>query len=201
MSPNSIGEVGSEGHMYPIFHSEIPALAGCSPKLGWDIKKDRHAALVMIDANHHEIAFEGRLHKFIQNKPELADKAFVTKVYHCSAYAQLVTDYGQSGQVYVGYKTSDSTPTFTPAGSASDLGAGAERRWLTSTHPGKWTTGAIQNAPAAYTPLVTLRQITPKEPTLGFRDRLPPEITDDQEMQNYIPPWGELDEQGEEIDD
>jgi len=51
-------------------------MAECSLKLAWDIKKDRHAALVMINANRHEIEFEGCLHNFIRDKSELAKKAF-----------------------------------------------------------------------------------------------------------------------------
>jgi hypothetical protein len=176
--------------------ADISELQACSLKLGWDIKKDRHAVLVMIEANHHEIKFEGRLHKFIQNRPELADKAFVTKVYRCSAYAQLITDYGQSGRVCVGFKATPATvPTAEPSGSVA-LG---EDVWQTISQAGAWNTG-IYHPSALYTPLVTLRQITPKEPTTGYRDRLPPAITDEQEMEDYIPPWGELDEEGDEVD-
>jgi hypothetical protein len=191
--------------------SEIPALAECSLKLAWDIKKDRHAAIVMIDANHHEIEFEGILHRFIQDKPAVADKAFVTKVYRCSAFARLLTDYGQTGQVYVGFNgntnttpssstTPTPTPTPTPSGSASDVGSGVNRQWLTSSQPGTWTTGRYSDGPPHYTPLATLRQITPKDPTIGYRDAMPPVITDKREMEDYIPPWGELDEQGDEVD-
>lgn len=178
---------------------EVAELADCPLKLGWDIKKDRHVVLVMIDANHHEIEFEGRLHKFIQNQPLLADKAFVTKVYRCSAYAHLITEHGQSGRVCVGFKPSSSNaaiPTITPLESSTQ----ANETWQTIGEAGTWTTGSYHPSPPLYTPLATLRQITPKEPTTGYRDRLPPEITDDQEMEDYIPPWGELDEQGDEID-
>jgi hypothetical protein len=152
----------------------------------------------MIDANRHELEFEGRLHRFIQDKPEVVEKAFVTKVYYCSAYAQLITDYGQSGQVYVGFKGSNSTPTATPAVSASDASNGVNPTWLTS---GTWTTGKYCAWPPPYTPLATLRQVTPKEPAKGYRGSSLPEIPDDQEMEDYIPPWCELDEQGDEIGD
>jgi hypothetical protein len=41
------------------------------------------------------------------------------------------------------------------------------------------------------------KQITPKEPAVGYRDgRLPPEIIDTENMADYR---GELDEQGNEI--
>jgi len=177
---------------------EISELEACSLKLGWNIKKDRHAVLVMIDANLHEIEFEGRLHRFIQNKPELADKAVVTKVYKCSAYARLVTDHGRSGQVFVGFKPTNSAPV-APSVTSSDSITTADEAWLTISHAGTWNTGTYDPLPL-YTPLVTLRQITPKEPSIGYRDRMPPEITDTQDMEDYIPPWGELDEQGDEVD-
>jgi len=182
-----------------IVTTELPELEGCSPKLAWDIKKDRHAALVMIDAIRCEIEFEGRLLKFLQEHPELAEKAVVTKLYLCSAYAQLITEYGQFGQVYAGFKGSNSTPGSTPIESASDVDTGGGPSWLTSTRPA-WHIGKHCSSHRPYTPLVTLRQITPKEPANGYRDALPPEITDEQQMDDYIPPWGELDEQGDEID-
>ena len=197
--------VSSYVRLYVFSDSEIPALAACSPKYAWDIKKDRHAAIIMIDANHHEIEFEGRLHKFIQTKPDMVDKAFVTKVYRCAAFAQLLTDYGQSGRVYAGFKgntnaTPSSSTTPTPSGSASDVGSAVNREWVTSSQPGTWTTGRRSDGPRPYTPLATLRQITPKEPSIGYRDAMPPVITDEREMEDYIPPWGELDEQGDEVD-
>jgi len=178
---------------------DIPTLAGCSPKLGWDIKKDRHAALIMINANHHEITFEGRLHKFIQNLPELADKAVVTKVYRCSAYAQLVTDHGKSGQVYAGFKDNNNSAPSTP-NSAASSSSGVDQAWQTFSHIGNWNTGAHPSSSSLYTPLVTIRQIRPKGPTTGYRDPIPPPITDEEEMQDYILPWGDLDEHGDEID-
>jgi len=153
----------------------------------------------MINANHHEIKFEGRLHKFIQNEPELADKAVVTKVYRCSAYAQLVTEYGQTGQVYVGFKANnDSTPP--PQSSTTKSSAVVDQAWQTFSQAGNWSTGAGHHLHDLYTPLATIRQIRPKGPTTGYRDPIPPEITDEEEMKDYILPWGDLDEQGDEID-
>jgi hypothetical protein len=150
----------------------------------------------MADANHHEIEFEGRLHRFLQDQPELADSAVVTKVYQCSAYAQLITDHGQSGQVYVGFKAGNPTDAVPTAASS----AGVEQAWQTFSQTGQWSTGIHHASTPPYTPLATIRQIRPKEPTMGFRDPIPPEITDTSEMENYIPPWGELDEEGDEID-
>jgi hypothetical protein len=184
---------------FSVITEEIPAIAECCPKLGWDIKKDRHAALVMIDANHHEIKFEGRLHRFIQNKPEVADKAFVTKVYRCSAYARLITEHGRSGRTYVGFNTNiDSTSTTSIATSTSSTGAA--QVWQVLSEAGNWSTGSYHPSPPAYTPLVTIRQITPKEPASGFREPIPPAIADADEMQDYILPWGDLEEDGEEVD-
>jgi hypothetical protein len=172
-------------------------LAECSPKLGWDIKKDRHAALVMIDSNHHELKFEGRLHRFIQNKPELGDKAFVTKVYECSAYARLITECGQAGQIYVGFKGNGD---FTSSTSAINISSDrVVQEWRTFSQAGDWSTGIYHPTPK-YTPLATLRQVIPKAPAVGYRDPIPPEIVDADEMPDYIPPWGDLDEQGDEID-
>jgi hypothetical protein len=181
---------------FSVITTDIPTLAECSPKLGWDIKKDRHAALIMIDANRHEIKFEGRLHRYIQNLPELADKAVVTKVYRCSAYAQLITNEGQSGQVYAGFKGNNSAPS-TPNSSAASV---VDRTWQTYSQTGNWNTGTHPLSSSLYTPLVTIRQIRPKGPTSGYRDPIPPEITDEDEMQDYILPWGDLDEHGDEID-
>jgi hypothetical protein len=179
---------------------EIPALGECFPKLRWDIKKDRHAALVMIDVNYHEINFEGRLHKFIQNIPELAEKAFVTKLYRCSTYARLVTDYGQCGEVYIGFRANTKSAPTVSATTAAPSHPVIER-WETFSQLGNWTTGVYHPFDPPYTPLATLRQITPKGPVNGFRDSIPPDVTDEEEMKDYIPPWGELDERGDQIDD
>jgi len=151
----------------------------------------------MINANHHEIRFEGLLHKFIRNEPELADKAFVTKVYKCAAYARLVTEPEQAGEIYVGYKADNSGEQPSPASSAN---SGTEGPWVTFSQTGDWTTGTYCADRPSYTPLVTLRQIMPKESANGFRDSLPPAIADEDEMKDYILPWGDLDEQGEEED-
>lgn len=192
---------------YPRAQSDIPTLAECQPKLGWDIKKDRHAVLVMINANHWEIENEGVLHRFLQKQPDLADKAIVTKVYKCSAYAQLVTEYGQKGPFYVGFKP-NLTPKTTPQtsvnsflSSSSDPSIMVEQLWQTHPQTANWNMGPYDPSQRLYSPLATLRQVTPKEPSLGYRDKLPPPITDDQEMEDYIPPWAELDERGEEIED
>jgi len=184
---------------FSIITAEIPALVECSPKLGWNIKKDRHSALVMIDSNHHEIKFEGRLHKFIQDKPELADNAFVTKVYRCSAYARLITDQGRTGQIYVGFKP-NGDPDSTPPIATTSSSIGAAQVWQAFSEAGDWGTGTYHPSPPPYTPLVTIRQITPKEPSSGFREPIPPPIADADEMQDYILPWGDLDEEGEEVD-
>jgi len=200
-------EVGTNRHFFAsrnekgtfsIITADIPALAECSPKLCWDIKKDRHVALVMIDANHHEIKFEGRLHKFIQNLPDLADKAFVTKVYRCSAFAQLITELGHSGQAYVGFKANSNSGPATPNSTGSSTSI-VDQAWQTFSQAGSWNTGQYHPSRPIYTPLVTIRQIRPKGPSTGFRDPLPPEIKDEDEMKDYILPWGDLDEDGEEL--
>jgi len=174
---------------------DIPTLAECPLRLGWHIKKDRHGILVMINPNLHEIKYEGCLHKLIQEDPDLADKAIVTKVYRCSAYARLITDRGRSGQVYVGFKASNTTPVDTLPTVIS--AAGVDQSWQTSSQSGTWTTGMFHSTPS-YTPLATLRQITPKAPAVGYRDDM--EMPDDEEMETYRLPWGELDDKGDEID-
>jgi hypothetical protein len=153
----------------------------------------------MIDANHYEIEFEGRLHKFLQNQPELADYAFVTKVYRCSAYAQLITDYNRFGRVCVGFKANNSAP---PDGTTPTViqSTGSEPAWQCFSQTGSWSTSAYNPSVNLYTPLATLRQIRPISPTTGFRNLLPPAIADTDDMDNYIPPWGELDEKGEDLD-
>jgi len=161
---------------------------------------DRHAVLVMINANHHEIAFEGRLHRLIQDKRELVDKAIVTKVYRCSAYAQLLTDHDRSGKIYVGFDAGDSESV--PAGTSPTViaSAGVDQAWQTFSQIGNWITGRYQSTPPPYTPLATLRQISPKDPTVGYRDLISPENPDIEEMADYVLPWGELDGHGAEID-
>jgi hypothetical protein len=179
---------------------EIPALAECSPKHRWETKKDRHAALVMIGAAHHELKYEGCLHRFLQTKPQLADKAVVTKVYKCNAYARLITETGRTGEVYVGFKANISPSSSAASGINST--AEFDQLWQTFSDAGVWTTGTrVAPDQSEFTPLVTLRQIMPKDPASGFRDPLPPPIADEDEMRDYIPPWGELDEEGNEIDE
>ena len=112
----------------------------------------------MINANHHEVKFEGRLHRYIQNIPELADKAIMTKVYKCPAYAQLLTD-GQPCQVMVGFKAD-----------IPGLGAGVNQ-WKISgnwTTAGNWTTG-YSPANYLYSPLATLKHNRPQGPKTGYR--------------------------------
>jgi len=162
-----------------VITTEIPDLVDCSLKLGWDIRKDRHAALVMIDANHHEIAFEGRLYKFIQNQKYLADNVFVTKVYRCSAYAQLITERGKHGRAVVS-------------------SAGNDLAWRSFSQTGHWVTG-MYHPSLPYTPLATLRQIKPRQPSTGYRNLFSPAIEGTEDMENYVPPWDELDEEGEEV--
>jgi hypothetical protein len=153
----------------------------------------------MIDANHHELKFEGRLHRFMQNQLHLADKAVVTKVYKCNAYARLITEAGQTGEIYVGFKANRSPSS--SAASSADAIPEFDQLWQTSSSAGAWITGTCIVDQEQFTPLVTLRQIMPREPTTGFRDPLPPPIADEDEMRDYIPPWGELDEEGNEIDE
>jgi hypothetical protein len=173
---------------------EIPAIADCSLKLGWNIKGDRHAVLVMINPKLHELQYEGRLQAFLQTKPELIDKAFVTKVYRCSTYALLITN-GHSGQVYVGFKAETPGPTPT-----IQVGAGVSGNWQMSSQG--WSTGKYHALRCPYSPLATLRQVEAKQPISTFRESFPlPEgYTDTVQMADYIPPWGELDENGMEID-
>jgi hypothetical protein len=181
---------------------EIPAIAECSLKLGWNIRKDRHAVLVMIDPKLYEFRYEGRLQAFIQTKPELVEKAFVTKVYRCSTYALLITD-GHSGHVYVGFKAD----TLGPA-AAIELATEVSRNWQVSgnwhTSSHGWSTGTYHASCHPYSPLATLRQVEAKEPVGAFRQGfLPPELemdTDKMQMANYILPWAVLDENGREID-
>jgi len=212
-------EYGSNKHFFvsrtrkkdaaTVISADIPSLADCQLKLGWDIKKDRHAVLVMINANQWEIENEGVLHRFIQNQQDLADKAIVTKVYKCSAYAQLITEYRQTGSFYVGFKPNTTTSVkSTPQSSVnsfmsstSDTSEMVEQLWLTYPQSASWNMGPYDPSQRLYSPLATLRQITPKEPSLGYRDKAPPPITDNQEMEDFIPPWAELDERGEEIED
>jgi hypothetical protein len=155
----------------------------------------------MIDSNRSEMKFEGRLHRYIQGIPELADKAFVTKAYKCSAYARLVTESGQSGEIHVGFKghSNRGSPSATNI-DTPPVGIDVDQSWQTFSQAGDWTTG-ISPAERVYTPLVTLRQIMPKDPSNGFRDPLPPKINDEDEMKDYILPWGDLDEEGVEIDE
>lgn len=169
----------------------------CQPKLGWQINKDRHAVLVMINANRYEIANEGKLHRLIQDQPKLADKAIVTKVYQCSAYAQLLTESGQTGEFHVGFK---SNPAHYNAAETDPRRVAIEKDWHTFPSTANWRTGSGDPSKRPYSPLVTLRQIRPKAPTLGYREQIPSKIADDNNMDNFIPPWAELDEMGEEIE-
>lgn len=160
----------------------------------------------MINANLLEVEHEGILLRFLQGIPALADKAILTKVYRCSSFSQLVTELGQTGPFYIGFKPNDSTSAassiYHPSETISQGPNFAHAQvWRTfpnnATH---WNTGGYDPTQRLYSPLATLRQIRPKAPTLGFRSRLPPPIADNDAMDAFIPPWGELDEQGEEMD-
>jgi hypothetical protein len=166
-------------------------------KLGWEIKKDRHAILAMIDPTLHEFEYEGRLRPFIIARPDLKDKVFVTKVYRCSTFALLLTN-GKAGRTYVGFKVGGPVPVAPPV----NVGAGLEGTWKVHSQSGTWSTGTYDHNKYPYTPLATLRQAIPTVPAEGWREALPLPFTDpDREgMVTYYPPWGELDEEGIDLD-
>jgi hypothetical protein len=148
----------------------------------------------MIDPILHEFNFEGRLCTFIkEHRSDLREKAFVTKVYKCSTYALLLTD-GQAGQIWVGFKASVPLPAGVPA----KVGAGTEHTWKVQNQLGSWTTGKYTPGQHLYVPLATLRQVIPEIPAVGWRDALPPPLSDlDKEgMVDFYPPWGALNEDG-----
>ena len=150
----------------------------------------------MINPELHELRPEGRLQNFVNSIPSLMDKAFVTKVYHCSTYALHITN-GQSGQVYVGFQAGGSPVTGVPV----EVGVGADHYWQTSNQSGSWSTGKYDSL-RPYTPLATLRQIQSQAPTSGYRDGTPlSSDIDSHELADYIPPWGDLDEFGRDICD
>jgi hypothetical protein len=185
--------------MYVTFYNrQIPSIVDCAVKLGWEIQKDRHAVLVMIDPVLQEFEFEGRLRPFILSKPEFIDKAIVTKVYRCATFARLLTN-GHIGQVYVGFRAGAPLPTPVPV----EASAGIENLWKVYSQVGDWSTGKYDPAQYQYSPLVKLRQVRPEIPTDGWRGPLPPPITDpDREgMMDYFPPWGELNDKGRDVDD
>jgi len=179
-------------------NAQIPDIFECSVKFGWEIEKDRHAVLVMIDPVLKEFRYEGRLRPFILSHPEFIDKAFVTKVYRCSTFARLLTN-GRRGQIYVGF--SAGVPLPVPV--LVEVGAGIEQAWKVYSQIGDWSTGKYKPGEIQYAPLAKLRQVRPEVPTDGWRGPMPPPITDPdtQGMMDYFPPWGELNEKGRDVDD
>jgi len=69
---------------------------GALPKFRWDIKKDRHADLIMINATITRLHLKVAFTNYSKSTRIGGAKAVVTKSLSISAYAQLITDHGKS---------------------------------------------------------------------------------------------------------
>lgn len=176
----------------------IPNIADCELKAGWAYEKDRHAALVMIDPVLVEIPYEGNIRRFLLARPKLKNKVVVTKLYKCTSYAIFLAN-GKSGLAYFGFNAS--VPT--PLSAVIQAGAGAHIAWTTHGESGSWSTGLYEPQVFRYVPLLTLKAIRPVQPASGFRGHpetfLPP--PEPEELPPAYRPWGELDEEGQDLDE
>src|ERR1700690_4306002 len=163
----------------------------CSLKAGWNIKKNRHAVLVLIDPVLVKLANEGSMKIAITNKEELRNKAIVTKLFKSSSYAILLTN-GESGDAHIGFKLG-----------APPAHAGADVSWLKHSDVGSWSTGWHNPAgEVEYFPLATLQAMRPIKPAVGYRatEVVTQEEIAQMDMLDFAPPWGDLDKNGLDMD-
>jgi hypothetical protein len=172
--------------------AKYPLLVDSKVKVCCDFSKGRGASLVLYMPKQSYIDRVGDLMPKLQHNETLAEKALVTSVFSCPMYSLLLKDEKDtSGEVAIGLSLFD-TP---------DLGAHSRAQWHHYNVSGVVKTGG-ESANSTFYPLYSLR--TPKtrswmDTVLGRRRGRDPEGEDT--FYNYQPPWGPLDDQGDECFD
>lgn len=150
----------------------------------------------MVDPVLVEIPYEGIIATLLHDHPKLKNKVVVTKLHKCTSYAIFLAN-GKRGRAYFGFNAS--LPTQPPIIEGE---AGAQIAWTTHGENGSWNTGLYDPQVHRYVPLLTLKAIRPVLPATGFRGHLETLPTPESEkLPEAYRPWGELDEEGQDLDE
>ncbi|KAI0922155.1 hypothetical protein AcV7_007788 [Taiwanofungus camphoratus] len=179
-------------------------------KYRFKISKGRGAVLSMLKPCLSVINYPGRLSRLLRSSSDLKGQVIVSEVYTCRSYARLLTSQ-HSHEVEISLEAS--APTAAALGLPLTAGVGGDIEWKTSANSGDWkcahhevleTMGSqdekhpeVDDKTLCY-PLFKLVSLDAKGPVSKMRGaRRKEEI--DWELPIAEPPWGELDDDGNEI--
>ncbi|KAJ3554339.1 hypothetical protein NM688_g3160 [Phlebia brevispora] len=167
---------------------QFPELVNSNIKGRWEFQRGTGAILVLFKPAESRIRDKAILLEKLQYNEVLAEKALVTSVYKCPMYALLLTaDKHGKADAAIGL-------------SIANVGTSSLRgKWHCHSTSGVWRT-AGEDGNSTFRPLYTLR--TPK--TRTFMERLMKrraevKPTGEMTFHAYQPPWGRLDDEGEEL--
>jgi len=170
-------------------HQKYHNLQGCNFQYCWKFTEGRGAILFLIKPV--EVTINNVASLLPQLQESLANKLLITTVYECPCYALLFTDEANA-EATLGFNL-DVGP---------GLGLTSASQLVYHSSSGAWRTGGGNvslSAPAVYYPLVTLRTPKPRRFWSLFRSG---DLAEGAEtFDPYTPPWGELDDNGQEIAD
>jgi hypothetical protein len=181
-------------------------LAELSLKWEFNFGKKHGVVLIMVNPVLRRFPRNGNLKPVLEIvNEELNGKVLVTEAVTCEAYA-LIVSCGRDQSATIGIVASHQPPTSPPlpveAGATpSAVEVGTEFSWIHSSTAGVWKVGSHPGS--TYTPLLELSMLK-----RWWRDwshdpvtqRNSHELThSDTPFASFLPPWGPLDEDGEEI--
>ncbi|PSR74590.1 hypothetical protein PHLCEN_2v9767 [Hermanssonia centrifuga] len=154
----------------------------------WEFQRGQGAILMMFRPQESRIKGQGTLLPKLQHKTPLSDKALVTSVYSCPMYALLLaSEKDVKADAAIGLSL------------ANVGGASVRGTWHCYSSSGVWRTGG-QNGDATFRPLYRLRTPKTKNFLEKLFDRRGASVPEGENtFQPYHPPWGQLDEGGEEV--
>jgi hypothetical protein len=127
----------------------------------------------------------------LQHLEVLAEKALVTGVWSCPTYASILTD-GSHDEVGFGWDATEASGT---------VGAGASGKWGTYSTSGVWRSGG-EESKSTYFPLFRLETTKTRkfmDIWKSYRTSPIPTPEGDNTFRPYAPPWGLLDQEGNEV--
>jgi hypothetical protein len=126
--------------------------------------------------------------------PELEKKVVVTQAYACSAYHLLLNNSKVAVEVTLGLKIAGAV-----SGTGGEVGGEVGAGWICQGSASYLRDGGRDGGPRIYCPLYTLKCL--KRARDVPADPLRSDITGDSvdKIVNFVPPWGVLDSEGNEI--
>jgi len=150
----------------------------------------------MIKPDITQLRQDAQLRRLVGLKPDMDGKVLVTEVTSCPAYALILSE-GIESEAVIGLQASAAAPEI----STSNFGGGMEAKWTVSnSSSGQWRYGSSDGLePNVFYPLFTLRSLSgqPLAPPIRFDN---PNPREDEGLNLFVPPWEQLDEDGEEIE-